>query len=255
MAAEPTENQKGEKMWLSMERASLISDVANMVFIASLVVGFVAALAIWQMSGIKEGYWEQERRNSNERISANEAETNRAKESASVANERAEEAKTANTALQLELEKEHMARLKLEEFLAPRLLSAKQKELLIGKLKPYSPTPIDIIIFKDGGADIIPLTAGISDSLTAAGWKVTLRTIIGGDTSVVGVLVMTRIGAAATDVLAAKALLETLNGVGVHANPWDPFNSNEKFRFAYSGNPLTPENAAAIRMYIGSKGQ
>jgi hypothetical protein len=55
-------------MWPSLETASHIADVANVFFIASLVVGVVSTILIVWMANVKESHWDIDRRASAERI-------------------------------------------------------------------------------------------------------------------------------------------------------------------------------------------
>jgi len=59
-------------MWpfseMSLERVSFVSDIANIVFLVSLVAGVVAMFFIVVTSGVKERHWAELRRQSDEQI-------------------------------------------------------------------------------------------------------------------------------------------------------------------------------------------
>ncbi|MDO8360758.1 MAG: hypothetical protein Q7T08_12055 [Devosia sp.] len=105
-------------MAMTLPLAESVSFWANWTLIGALAVGVLATLAIVVSANIKEEHWSAERDAAGERISANEAETERAKESAAKAEERAAKAELA-----------------LAQYRAGRTLSAEQRATLVTALE------------------------------------------------------------------------------------------------------------------------
>ena len=104
-------------MWPSLETASKVANVANLLFIGSLVVGVISTIVIVWMSNVKEEHWSDLRRRSDERIAELSTET-------AAANARAKEAELA-----------------LAKFKAPRHLSPEQQAELVQKMSAWSVIP------------------------------------------------------------------------------------------------------------------
>ena len=85
-------------MWPSLPVANQVADIANFLFIGSLVVGVVSTVTIVWMNGVKEAYWEKDRGESAERIASLVTQGEQLRKDTADANARALEAK-------LELEK------------------------------------------------------------------------------------------------------------------------------------------------------
>jgi hypothetical protein len=88
-------NQKGKGMWPSLPVANRIADVANLFFIGSLVVGVVSTVTIVWMTGVKETYWDKERRDSTQTIAALKTQGDELRRETAEANARAAEAQLA----------------------------------------------------------------------------------------------------------------------------------------------------------------
>jgi hypothetical protein len=88
-------------MWPSLPVANQIADWANIFLIGSLVVGVVSTVAIVAMSGVKEQYWEEDRRGSAERIAALTTQGDKLRNDTADANARAAEATQKATEAQL----------------------------------------------------------------------------------------------------------------------------------------------------------
>jgi hypothetical protein len=121
MKIAPNGNHAGMRMWpslsISLPLANKIADLANIFFIGSLVVGVVSTIAIVWMAGVKEAYWDEDRRHSAERIE--ELQSEAVKASAAIAesdaktaqaNENAAKANERTAELKLALEREIAAR-------------------------------------------------------------------------------------------------------------------------------------------------
>ena len=96
-------------MWPSEATASLIANIANIALIASLVVGVVSTFIVVWMGNVKEGYLKRE---------------------IAIAHERAAE-------LNQKAEEERLARVKIEERLAPRHITQAQQNSIEKKLSEF----------------------------------------------------------------------------------------------------------------------
>jgi hypothetical protein len=123
-------------MELPLSWAEGVWSWANWTFVASLLVGVVATIAIVVSSNVKERYWDEERRKSAERISSNEAETEKAK--ADVERAHADIAKANNEAAAAKLETE---RLKAQA--AWRRITKEQHDDIVRALASHK---LDIIV-------------------------------------------------------------------------------------------------------------
>jgi hypothetical protein len=140
----PSGNQGGKRMWPSLPTANHIADIANWFLIASLVVGVVSTILIVWMAGVKEAYWEQDRRESSERIAALDSETAKANAEAAQAN------------------------LELAKLKAPRALSQEQIEKISEEIKAFAGTNFDTASTQDGEA--IGFLTQMESVLVSAGW-------------------------------------------------------------------------------------
>ena len=153
-------------MWPSLSVANHIADIANILFIGSLVVGVVSTVLIVWMANAKEGYWERARQDSDERIArlnkgaarlSTEAETARAEiakanQGAAEANVRALEAKV-----------------ELEKFPATRSLGIMQKADVAAVIKPFAGQVFDIAI-PPGDSEAAVFLNDIEAALKDGGW-------------------------------------------------------------------------------------
>lgn len=158
----------GRYMWPSLETASHIFDWAGFVLIGALTLGVVSTVLIVWMGIVKEHHWDDEKRQSAERISINEKETKRAvaesdkaKEGAALANERAAEA----NAKALE------AQLALEKFKAPRQFSPDETAKLIEFLTPFSGQEFQVTTYWEA-KEPMEFTKQLVGTLMQSGWKV-----------------------------------------------------------------------------------
>ena len=107
-------------MWPSLATANHIADIANWFFIGSLVVGVVSTILIVWMAGVKEGYWERDRRESGERLAELATQGDQLRKDTAEANARAAEAQLA-----------------LERYRAPRELTGEQKGKIVSALRKF----------------------------------------------------------------------------------------------------------------------
>jgi hypothetical protein len=130
---------------ISLPTANGIYNAANIVLIIGAILVTIGTIAVFWSAGIRDRY-------SDERISSNEAETARAKESAAVANQKAVEAE-----------------LKLEEFKAPRHLTAEQISSMGQVLVSFAGIHFDVGIIP-GDPEAENFLPQIEAILTAAHW-------------------------------------------------------------------------------------
>lgn len=173
------------------------------VWIAAIAGGIsVTAAAVSAVVGYR--VTDVIQRESNERIAKSEEKIAEANRIAAEANEKAES--------------ERLARMKIEEKLAPRSLTLEQQTFLINKLKPFAGTLINIFIHTEGTADIKPLSKQISSILNAADWKLLVLEAKYSAIPFSGVIISTRNDPEKKFMPAAMALVEGLNSEGIATN-------------------------------------
>jgi hypothetical protein len=174
----------------------------------------------------------------------------KAEEKVAGANERIANAELRAAEANRIAEGERLARVRIEERLAPRSLTQAQIAGLTNRLKPYSGTPVDILQFGES-PEITNFRALIEQPLRAAGWNFVSSTAVGSG-SLIGIAVALVEGSPKTDETTAEALLSALNAEGILTA-----NGGLVKREAWPGfvmaPPGIPTNKAAIRIYIGSK--
>jgi len=124
----PGGNQRGKRMWPSLSAANQIADWANIFLIISLVTGVVSTVAIVWTSGIKERYWDDDRRASAERIATLATQGDQLREGTAEANARASEAE-----------------LKLVEYRKPRApIIQEHSAEFVAAIEPFKGTKFDM---------------------------------------------------------------------------------------------------------------
>ncbi len=139
---------------LTLPQANFFYHVANVAIVVGAFLVLAGTLGANQMGYIKERF-------ADERISANEVETARAKENAALANVEAARATERAAATNLELAR----------FKQPRVLDTVQQDRIRNKLKPFAGIPFDLSLQLD--SETIGLMEQVGASLKAAGliWK------------------------------------------------------------------------------------
>lgn len=251
-----------KRMWPSFETATRLQDIANFFLIGALVVGVVAtALVVW-MGNVKEEYLRRDLAETNARAEEAKADASQslaaakqAESNLAGANSRAEEARAASAEANARAaeankiaEGERLARVKIEERLAPRSITPTQISGLAKRLKPYAGMSIDILQIGES-PEITHFRSLIETPLRDAGLHVLSSTAVGSG-SFVGLSVGVFIDAKEPEKAAASALLSALNAEGINAA-----NDGAFKRENWPGFTMAPpdSNKAAIRIYIGSK--
>lgn len=115
-------------MWPALPLANKIADIANLFFIGSLVVGVVSSIAIVWTTGVKERYWDEDRRASAEKIAALTTQGDQLLKDTAEADARASEAE-----------------LKLAEYRKPRAPMIQQHAAeLVAAIAPFKGTKFDM---------------------------------------------------------------------------------------------------------------
>lgn len=252
----PKKNHGGMRMWPSLESATRAYDIAGIVFLISLVVGVLATGIILWMGSVKESHWEQEKRDSSERISANEAKTARAIADSDIAKKASDEANERSAALELKsnetalaLEKARIELLRLQEKLAWRTLGENRAKF-VEDMKKFSGTALDIVVYPTGTSDIGPLQNEVTLALGDAGWTVRRWNMMGTE-FVVGVGIALAPNETDKTKSIANALALLLNNAGILT--WRINDLPDRsFPVPAVGPPPVGE-IAPIRMLIGTK--
>lgn len=105
---------------MSLERVNIVSDIASVVLLVSLVAGVAATYFIVVTAGVKERHWDELRRQSDEQIAES--------------NERAAAAESKAAAAELEL----------INFRKPRQIDSTQAALIIERIRPFAGTFFDV---------------------------------------------------------------------------------------------------------------
>jgi hypothetical protein len=173
-----------------------------------------------------------------------------AHERAAAANERAAKAEQHAAEANKKAEEERLARVRIEQRLAPRSLGPAQQRELSERLRPFAGRSLDIFMYGET-PEIVSLTMVIKSTVESAGWNVRSWTVTAGG-AVTGILVGTRTGSDASAQKAAQALIAALNSEGVSSGPWKEF-SDADTPGMLTGPPWSNNDMAPIRMLLGTK--
>lgn len=166
------------------------------------------------------------------------------------ANERAANAEVRAAEANQKAEEERLARVKIEERLAPRSLTAQQIIGLSERLKPYAGVSIDILQIGES-PEITHFRSLIERPLRTAGLRPLSSTAVGSG-SFIGVSVGILVGASDSEKMAATALLAALNTEGITAQSAGTVKREDWPGFVMAPTGETA-NKAPIRIYVGSK--
>lgn len=202
---------------------------SSVFFLISLIVGVVTSVLIFASANVKEQI-------SSRAISE-------ALKTAAQANERAAEAT-------LKAEQERTARLKLEEKLAPRMLSQDAALALVQKLTQFKGSSLDIVVYPTGTSDIGPLQDQLTRIFRAAGWTVRRWSMLGTE-FVVGVGIAVSPGATSADRSLADMIVQELSASGIAAGRAADLVDNS-FPIPATG-PAPVGDIAPLRMSVGTK--
>lgn len=188
-------------MWLSFKTAALVYDWANLLLIAALVAGAVATILVVWMGNVKESYLTRD-------IASANTESARAHERAAQAEARAAEANK-------KAEEERLARVKIEEKLAPRRLTQEQQSSISQHMSSWAKLPgTDIAqsaaVFPSSPSfESAVLADQIAAVLQRARWNINRNAVtFGMSLSVAGVGILT--SSNPRSIAVAEALAEAL---------------------------------------------
>jgi len=142
-------------MWpfseMSLETATSWFDFANLIFLLSLLFGVLSTFAIVRLGNVKEHHWDLARDQSRELVKGLELETAKA-------NQKAEE--------------ERLARIKIEEKLAPRRITQEDQNFISAQISEFKgvvggigTSPRDI--------ESMRLESAVHAAIAVAGWNLT----------------------------------------------------------------------------------
>jgi hypothetical protein len=216
-------------MWPSLETASHIADVANVFFIASLVIGVVSTILIVWMANVKETHWDTDRRASRERIAQldNETARLRAQDALTLDSLLASVQAGRSNALASEANRSTTEALAVAQGLAKRESTSEATRALyiVSKVTPFAGKKFDAVVTSIA-LNLGTLLGSIKAALNNAGWIEIERS---DPAAGVGLLLMDRTGGPAlvrievdaskdSELLdAAGALASALNAEGIAA--------------------------------------
>jgi hypothetical protein len=142
------------------------------------------------------------------------------------------------------------ANLELARFKAPRTLSQSQQANIAGRLRPFGPKRLDVIIIGDA-KEIVDITGSIVAAIQQAGWNVNVvgKAISGPNVS--GVLVGTHLGSDGNIIAASEVLISALQLEGIVTGRFTP-QFDDTLPMAIMGKWDTT-NVAPIRMLVSAK--
>jgi uncharacterized membrane protein len=210
------------RMEPSHDIASCVYNWANIGLIVGLAIGIISTILIVWMGNIKEQYLRRDVANANQR--------------AAEANEKAE--------------KERLARMQIEEKLAPRFISQSHRDALIERLKQFAGIGIDIYVYPGGTPDAEPFSLQISSMLIEAGWQVGLSNVVTSRFSVRGIFIIIKDKTDNISVNAANLLADALisERIATQISYTIPDLAG-----VYSGGSLDDPKKAAILLLVGTK--
>lgn len=211
-------------IWPSQKNAEFVYDLANFALIAALALGVVATILIVWMGNKKEEYLKRDLSSA---------------------------ALRAAEAIQ-KAEEEHLARVKIEERLAPRTLLDEQLESIFAAISPYQDVSIDALQFGET-PEIATFLALLVTPMQRAGWSPRVWTVPGGP-AVVGVHIGARVGATESELAALEALRAALAREGIEAGTFS-FNRGKQGNWPgfVMGPPYSAEKEAPLRLVVGAK--
>ena len=140
-------------------------------------------------------------------------------------------------------EQERLARIKIEERLAPRRLTLEQRQSVIRKLKPFAGQRINFN-FPPGDAEVASIAETVFGIIQASGWNVAGAQVQDFVRVVIGILVEVEPTADARAREAAEGLASALRSENLRVEGPAPINAAAGMR---------PDQAAALRITIGAK--
>lgn len=192
-------------MRLSIETASSIANVANIVLLASLGLGAASTGVIVWMSNVKEHFWDLDRREGARHV---------AQLGVDLANANAR------------AEADRLARVKIEQKIAPRVLNPKALQDLTAAALANSPLPIEVLV--DPSTETTNLGLQIAIALQAGSWPTAIHKWSGASLGP-NVICAVKPGSSPDVFSAAQAVSDVLNSAGISSKVeqwpgrWDQF--------------------------------
>lgn len=221
---------------VSLPWASFWYDAFNVMLVVGALIVAIGTYGTIKMGAVKERF-------SDERISANEMETARANESASIAKE---EAAKANNAAANANERAVKAALELAGFRAPRVLSKAQLLRITEETKSFADTRF-VVGITAGSAESASLADQIVSALTAAKWdqarwdQFYFDSPAAGVVDVIGVVIQTH-------PERAKGLQDAVNALSNALQ-----TANLSVSIVISEKNTMPLNTGYLHLFVGPK--
>lgn len=135
-------------------------------------------------------------------------------------------------------EQDRLARVKIEERLAPRCITESERVKLIAELKRFAPRLVDVLRYPDD-AEVTELTRQLVNVLKDSGWKPTMQTVTNSAEPICGIIVEVD-GKNPGNIAAGEALVSGFSAVGLNPKELNSFLQ-------------TPLVGAAVRITVGRK--
>ncbi len=225
------------------ESANFWFDISNVVLFAGAVAVAVGTYGVIKTGAAKENF-------ANERISSNELETKRAIAESDKAKAAAADANARASEANQKAEEERLARVKIEQRLAPRVLTPQQIADLISTLSKTNHAPVDMFVAGQT-KETEDIASVIAEALNQSGWSCMswAWTGVGG---VAGVSILVRSGASPATIASTNALSSALASAGVVVTSQYWPDDWEHFGGMLNGAAFDA-NRASIRLVVGHK--
>jgi len=191
---------------------------------------------------------EEEKRRETE-IARLTTEAERARRERAAADLRIAEAQQRAAEANQKAEEERLARLKIEEKLAPRHMTADQQQAIAGKLKAFAGQKLNVFVYASD-QEVVRFANSLIPALQSAGWVLSVSAgQEGAARAVPGMLVEFRDGASAKDLAAGRALVEALSRerFGV-SGPAEMYRGASGLMGSINEDPT-----AALKLIVGHK--
>jgi hypothetical protein len=149
-------------------------------------------------------------------------------------------------------EEDHLARVKIEQKMAPRSFDEHQQKQLAEKIKTFSGQRIDIFVIGNS-LEIHNFSQKIISGLKEGNWVPLVWSPIGNSVAAQGIVLSMRDNADDNVERALKELLSGLTATGTSAGQTKPFSGTEIPFGGVMGPDWDKGKIAPIRMYIGGK--
>jgi hypothetical protein len=138
--------------------------LANTLYIAALAITVLLSLIIWVLASKMNGL--------------NDTKIRQLQHDTAIANQKAADATERSLALEVQLEQERVARLQIEERLAPRRIDETDFAKLVSAIRPLANQTVIFLVFSS--PEVVQFGQQVEDAFTQAGVRVTHVNIMAG---------------------------------------------------------------------------